>query len=584
MKYIRRTSKEITSNFVKELLLDRGIIEDNPEFLEKFARPRKETNELEPELLDNMEEGYQLLMKHLKNHSLFFLCIDSDADGFTSSALFYNYLKEHFSEYEPNITYHIPDGKEHGLDTLLEWFPENGENSLIVVPDAGSNDVNEHRELRARGYEILVLDHHLVSEITDSAVVINNQSSKRYKNKDLSGVGVVYKFFEYLEKREGMPAYSQEYLDIVALGLVGDMMVMTTLENRFILTYGLSHIRNKFFKTLLEKQDFSLKGERTQIGIAFYIVPLINSMIRLGTPEDKEKLFLAFTRPELVYPSTKRGHKDGDTETICEQMARICTNTKNRQNKERDKALELLDIQIIENCLDENKIIVLNADDLNIPKTLTGLCAMGVVSKYKKPVIIGRIDSEGYLRGSMRAPSNSPIKNFKEFLLNSKLMDFVEGHAQAAGASLKNSNVDKLITYANNELKDIDFNEGFWEVDFIVNGNCSYLKDLIQELVDGKEYWGQGCPEALIAIENVTIDTKDFNFKGPERNTVAFNFNDIEYIKFKDDNLVNLISQYSGKINVTIVGVPQINEWGGRVTKQIQIKEIEIKEVSEFDF
>ncbi len=108
-------------------------------------------------------------------------------------------------------------------------------------------------------------------------------------------------------------------------------------------------------------------------------------------------------------------------------MARICSNTKSRQNKERDKALELFDIQIIENCLDENKIIVLNADELDIPKTMTGLCAMGVVSKYKKPVIIGRVDSEGHLKGSMRAPSNTPIKNFKEFLLSSNLMDYVEG-------------------------------------------------------------------------------------------------------------------------------------------------------------
>lgn len=361
-------------------------------------------------------------------------------------------------------------------------------------------------------------------------------------------------------------------------------MNMNTLENRFILSYGLSHINNQFFQTLLDKQNFSLNGDRTQIGIAFYIVPLINSMIRFGTQEDKEELFLAFTNPELVYPSTKRGHKEGETETICEQMARICVNTKNRQNKERDRGLELLDIQIMNNCLDENKIIILNADDLDIPKTLTGLCATGIVSKYKKPVIIGRIDKDGFLKGSMRAPSNSSIKSFKDFLNNSGYMDFVEGHAFAAGASLKANNIDKLINYVNKELADVDFNEGFWEVDFIVNGNCSYLDDLIEELVSGKEYWGQGNPEALIAVENITIDSADISFKGAEKSTIAFLFNGIEYIKFKDSNLADLLSQYSGKLNLTVVGKPQINEWGGRVVKQIKIEEIEIKEINEFDF
>ena len=584
MKYVKRTKKDITDNFIKELLLDRGIISNDPEFLEKFARPRKETNELNPELLDNMEEGYQLLMKHLKNHSKIYLPCDCDADGYTSASLFYNYLTEHFSEYKPDIIYHIPDGKEHGLDSIMDWFPENGDNSLIVMIDSSSNDYEYHKELHDRGYEILVVDHHEADHYSEDAVVINNQLSKNYTNKALSGVGVIYKFFEYVESRENLPAYSQEYIDLVALGEIGDVMNMATLENRFILTYGLSHVKNKFFKALLEKQDFSLKGERTQIGIAFYIVPLINSLIRLGTPQEKEKLFLAFTHPELDYPSTKRGHKDGDIENICEQMARICSNTKSRQNKERDKALELFDIQIIENCLDENKIIVLNADELDIPKTMTGLCAMGVVSKYKKPVLVGRTTPDGFFRGSVRAPSNTPIKSFKDFLISSKLMEYAEGHANAMGYSIKASSVDKLINYANTELADVDFNEGFWEVDFIVNGNCSYLSNMIDALTDGKEFWGQGCPEPLVAVENIVLDSKDIDYKGEARNTVAFKFNGIEYIKFKDDALVEEFSKHRGKLNIVVVGVPQINEWCGRITRQIKIEAIEIKEMDMFDF
>ena len=202
-------------------------------------------------------------MKHLRAGSKIYLPTDSDIDGFTSASLFYNYLTEHFSEYQPNIIYHIPEGKEHGLDSLMDWFPEQGDNSLVVVPDAGSNDVEQHRELTARGYDILILDHHLVSTPTDSAIVINNQSSEKYSNKDLSGVGVVYKFFEYIEEKEKLPPYSKDYLDIVALGLIGDMMKMTTLENRFILTYGLTHLNNKLFKTLVKKQEYSLKGELT---------------------------------------------------------------------------------------------------------------------------------------------------------------------------------------------------------------------------------------------------------------------------------------------------------------------------------
>ena len=93
----------------------------------------------------------------------------------------------------------------------------------------------------------------------------------------LSGVGVVYKLLQFLDFRNNWNR-AEYYLDMVALGQISDMMQMTTLENRYICDYGLSHIKNSFFKSLLEKQSYSLgEGPLTQIGVAFYITPLINS-------------------------------------------------------------------------------------------------------------------------------------------------------------------------------------------------------------------------------------------------------------------------------------------------------------------
>lgn len=171
---------------------------------------------------------------------------------------------------------------------------------------------------------------------------------------------------------------------------ISDMEKMYNLENRYICTYGLTHINNGFFKELIEKQSFSL-GTRplTQIGIAFYITPLINALIRVGSQTEKTLLFEAFITPDKIVPSTKRGDK-GNTETLATQVARYAANAKKRQDTEMDRAAELLDIQIMENCLDDNKILILNADELNTPNTLTGLCAMRVAAKHKKPVILGR--------------------------------------------------------------------------------------------------------------------------------------------------------------------------------------------------
>lgn len=361
----------------------------------------------------------------------------SDIDGFTSSAILYNYLIDNFGEV--NIEYHIPDGKEHGLDTIMPLLENEQKYDLIILPDSSSNDYECHEKLSNMGYEILILDHHEAEKYSENAIVINNQLSKNYPNKSLSGVGVVYKFLQLLDERNGFDS-ADSFLDMVAVGECGDMMDLNTLENRFISDYGFSHLKNEGLRQLIKLQGYSIFGVKieeitesflnnaaiTPINAAFYIAPLVNALIRVGSPKEKELLFQSFTKGKEIIPSTKRGHK-GEFETIAEQSARNCYNARSRQNKEKEKALELLDIQISNDCLDDNKILILNADDIDVSNTLTGLCAMGVSAKYKKPVLLGRVNKDGYLKGSMRGRGESELKDFRSFLLESGYMDYVEG-------------------------------------------------------------------------------------------------------------------------------------------------------------
>lgn len=597
MKYIRKTSKDITSNFLSELLADRNMdFGSNPTL---FFHPSWE-NELSPLGLDNIEEGSLLLEKHILNGSKIFICVDSDVDGFTSAAVFYCFLMNTYGvKYNISIDYHVPEGKEHGLQTLMDLFEGEKKYDLIVLPDSSSNDYEEHKHLKDLGYDILVLDHHEADRYSENAVVINNQLSKDYENKALSGVGVVYKFLEYFEHwfadrnifpedpegmAEGWEPHAQDYLDLVALGEISDMMNMNTIENRYICDYGLSHINNGFFKELVEKQSYSLgNGPLTQIGVAFYITPLINALIRVGSDLEKERLFEAFLMPQKQVPSTKRGEK-GQMETLATQSARNCTNAKARQKREMDKATQLLDVQIMNNSLDENKILILNADDLNVSTTLTGLCAMNVAAAYKKPVMLGRISPDGYLKGSIRGREGSELKDLRGFLLESGLMDYVEGHANAAGFSIKESNVDKLTAYANEKLKDINFNEGFYEADFVVQGNCSYLTDMIIDLEKGRALWGQQNDEPVIIVKDITINVSDIQVIGSYKDTLKFTFNGVTYIKFKAKALIEELFLQSGKINITVAGRSNLNSFAGKTTPQILLSEIEVKECSAYDF
>lgn len=539
-----------------------------------------------------MEEGFQLLCKHLSAGGRIYLPVDPDVDGFTSGSLVYLYLTEVIKPYTGwkfTIDYHIPEGKEHGLEVIMPFLNEKKKYDLIILPDSSSNDYTYHQLLSEMGYDMLVLDHHEAEQYSPYAVVINNQLSKNYPNKALSGVGVVYKFFEYFESRIedygglvgsfpeiGHP--SQNYLDLVALGEISDVMNMTSLENRWICDYGLSHINNRFFKEIVEKQEFSLKTSEKpldQIGVAFYITPLINALIRVGSSLEKERLFQAFITPDIMVDSTKRGEK-GMKETIATQAVRNCINAKSRQTRERDKAAELLDIQIIENCLDENKILILNADELDTPTTLTGLCAMGVAAKYKKPVMLGRITPDGKtMKGSIRNKDGSPLRDFKKFLTDSGYMEYVEGHANASGWACPVANINKLLEYANRELKDMDFNEGLYDIDFLVKTKSFNLPVLVKDLSKGDKYWGQGCPQPVIAVENVK--PQDLSIIGSNADTLRFTYNGTTFVKFKCKDLIEEIRYIKDEYFFNIIGKANINRWGGRETPQILIDELEIK-------
>ena len=610
MKYIRKTSRDITQDFSRSLLIDRGILKEG-ENTDWYFKPTFE-NLLDPLGLDHMEKGAELLLKHLKRGSHIRVYVDCDVDGFTSAALFINYYNKYLKSNFPDVTisYHIPDGKEHGLRSVMDELVNGKICDLIVLPDSSSNDYPEHAELHAMGYDILVLDHHDADHYSDNAVVINNQLSKDYENKALSGVGVVYKFINFFdaywwsqtpesqEEEAFRDFIYNDFLDLVALGEISDMMNMNTPENRYICDMGLSNIENTLFRAIVKKQCYSMfgiyeadfkenyyrSGDVTQIKVAFYVTPLINALIRVGSQSEKEQLFRGFIDGDTMIESTKRGAK-GEMETVAEQATRNCVNARSRQNREKDKAIELLDIQISNNCLDENKILILNADELSVSNNLTGLIAMGIAAKYKKPTMLGRISPDGYLKGSIRGREESELKDFKGFLKDSGYMDFVEGHANAAGFSIKESDIDRLCSYANDELANIDFNEGFYEADFVVQGNYSEITNLVMDIGSQSKLWGQTNDEPVIIIENITIPKLQIQTIGSKKDTVKFVFNGMTYMIFKAQDIIDKIFETPGDtLNITCAGRANINTWGNRTTPQIYIDEIEIKESSIYDF
>ena len=278
----------------------------------------------------SLNAAAQSIIQHIFSKDKTLVICDCDCDGFTSAALLINYLYDLFPAYvETGLKWFVHEDKQHGLEDVMDYINSH-DFKLVIVPDAGSNDYEYHRQLKERGIDVIVLDHHLADETSPYAIVVNNQLCE-YENKELSGVGVVYQFCRFIDERM-KTSFADEYLDLVALGLTGDMMSLTSIETKHLINKGFepNNIKNPYIYEMWQKNKFKLGEHITSIDAAFYIVPMVNAVQRSGTIEEKELLFKSMLKYEAfeVIPSTKRGCK-GQTERLVEQAVRMSTNVKN---------------------------------------------------------------------------------------------------------------------------------------------------------------------------------------------------------------------------------------------------------------
>ena len=571
-------NKDIRNDYTNELLKERGLSEEE---LNYFLNVPDDSYLENPALLDNIDSARLLFitMTYASKNETIAVVVDSDVDGFTSAAIFIQYLRK-FNQ-EVNIVPILHKGKGHGLsDTYEDVF--NTYPSYVVLPDAGSNDYEYMERLIMEREEdvipsFLILDHHIVEPDTkfcNRAAIVNNQLSPCYQNKNLCGAGVTWQFCRYVDKYMGT-SYADEFIDLAALGIVSDMMSMLELENRYIVHTGFANIKNYFFKALCEKQSFSMGGKVTPITVAFYITPLINAMIRAGAEDEKQRCFQAFIDGHAMVESHKRGAK-GTFEEVAIESARECTNARAKQNRILDKAVEQLEIKIHKYNLLENKILFVRLDDEDFPPELNGLCAMKLAAKYQKPTIVARLNEEGEIKGSSRGLNESELKSFKNFMDESGYFTFTAGHDNACGIGILDKNLSDFHTYANQKLADVNFGESWYEVNFERIAADQDIKDLICNVAANEDIWGQGNPEPLIHIKDINITKADIRIMGKNQDTVKIEKFGVAYMKFHAKNFIQELGQYNGDVKLEVVGRANLNEWGGYKTPQIFITNYQI--------
>jgi single-stranded-DNA-specific exonuclease len=508
---------------------------------------------LDPFDMKNMKEGIELLNKHVVRENKILVLNDEDVDGQTSSSLLYLTLKEMFGE-KVNINYMLNKNKAHGVDLEhFEKFDPSYDYDLLVVPDASACQ-KEVDFLKEKGVDVLILDHHITKNPAKGAITINpNQTGCEYENKDLSGVGVVYKFLQAYVNTYDIEIDLDKYLDLVALGMIGDVMSLKSPETRHLINKGLKQMQErrdkifesegKYFPTegnklinafLHKKYDYDLK-KLTHKNIAFKIAPFINGCIRSGTHEEKDEMFKAFLGSEekVTYQPRRKKKTDPKPELIemplYKDMVRRLTNVKSRQTREMDKAMKILEEKIEDKDLLKGKVLIVDATGLVENKSLTGLVAQKLCSKYMKPTIILKKKDDEYFGGSCRNFSMSPIESFKDLIDETGLAEGL-GHDNAMGINVKIEDIVEVYNSLNEKLKDVEL-EKVYRVDSIIPFRKLTSKKVL-EIGKLAPLWGADlkCPQFI--IKGVTVPVSDIERIGDKGTIVRFKKGDHSFYKF----------------------------------------------------
>ena len=492
----------------------------------------------------------------VKNNKKVIIVQDSDSDGICSATLTYNMLRWYGIKHSNIITLFHSD-KKHGLtDEIVQQIVAQNNISMVIIPDAGSNDVEQIQKLTNENIMAVVFDHHEVDESNlgklDSLqrqpnfIIINNQLERR-TNKDLCGTGVVFKFWQalciYFNDEECV-----YYLDLVALANIADVMDMRNLENIVFNKWGLwKGVTNPFLRALCEKYCKKTNGI-TPEDIAWNIAPKLNAVCRSSEQETKAMVFEAFCEMRDDY----------------EEVIKIIERCYRYQRETCKKMYEKL---ISEQHPQDNygKVVIKFCE--NTP--YTGLVANKLMEYYNKPVLLVHED-EGRCTGSCRSPVpiREQVAAFPDII-------FAQGHEHAFGVCWKRNDTVALVDY----LEQLDLNICVEQVVASTLNPSNIPTWLFGVTEQYARCWGTGVKAPQFYIPRIRISSKDIRELG-NGTTLKFKYKDVEYVKFfaSHNDKEALAIGKNKPLTIDLIGSLGVNEYRGNATLQVKIDKFEILE------
>jgi single-stranded-DNA-specific exonuclease len=419
------------SECIARLLSRKGFrcVED----VDAFLRPRLGSLN-DPFLLPQMKAAVSRVLAALDRQECIVLFGDYDVDGVTSLALLAEMLRGYGAVPELFLPLRMEEG--YGLSTesvercLGQYRPQ-----LLIAVDCGTSSLKEIRDLRERGVDVVVLDHHEPKSALPDCIAVVNPKTTDCGLDYLCSVGIVFKLCHALLKTRPLPQFDlKSKLDLVALGTVADIVPLRG-ENRVLVQRGAIEIARSpriGLKTLMQ-----LAGVRPPIlpeDIGYRLGPRLNAAGRLSTAEKSLRLLLT--------------DDDGEATRLAAEL--------DRQNRERQD----VEKQIFDSAIEKlagrfdaarDAAIVIGASGWH--HGVLGIVASRIARRYHRPTILVGFDENGIGKGSGR--SIEGLNLVEALSCCAENLDKFGGHEMAAGLALHEENFERFAEAFRKAARDV---------------------------------------------------------------------------------------------------------------------------------
>lgn len=546
------------SPLMAQLLINRGIytVRAAREFLNvSFQKLHP------PELMRDLPRAVEIISAVLDRGDKILVYGDYDVDGVTGTALLVHVLRR----LGGSVEYYIPHrlGEGYGVHTsVLQKARESGI-SLVLTVDCGISAAAEVDEAnRSGGPVVIITDHHEPPPGLPGAAAVVNPKRKdcRYPFSDLAGVGVAFKLVQALLAGRGTPFSWEEYLDLVCLGTIADIVPLHG-ENRILVKHGLSSLGQPTRPGLQALCQVAGIKEKTMTAweVGFILAPRINAAGRLDNAGLAVEMLLS-----------------DDYDAALEMARSLNEANQERQGLEAVTLSEALGMLEADPELAARDVLVLAS--ANWHPGVIGIVASRLADRFYKPVLLIACDN-GLGKGSARSVGGFHLYNALEYCAG--YLAGYGGHAMAAGFSLPVEQIDafreKINDYAAVHLCSADA-APVMELDALVS-----LQDITYELINEIEQlapYGHGNPGPLFALRQ----TRLINCRGVGKNNAHLKMLlgdrsvSMDGIGF---NLGRFAEELAAAKEVSVAFTPTVNAWQGRQTLQVKVQDVHLEPLKE---